>query len=303
MKILIGIDGSEQADTALRWGLTEARLRAAAVTVVHAMPAHDTHGGERHRPYAQRIVLAHELLAKAVARAATVDDDMASIETVAVVDDVPARALLERTAECDLVVVGSRGRGGFAGLLLGSVSQQVSAHAPVPVAVIPTDRGEDRRRDPGAIREIVVGVDGSRQSVGALRWALREADLRHCPLTAVYVYPDPAASLTGDVVTGISQMWTRSFTARSHDTAVRELDELLAREAPSAAATVERSAVAGSAAALLVDEAADPATMLVLGNRGRGGFAGLLLGSVTHQCLHHARGPVVVVHHRPGTGS
>lgn len=298
MRILIGIDGSEHADRALRWGLHEAGLHDATVTVVHALRAHASNGAsQRSGRYEEQVASAHDLVANALTRAGALDDGNGDLKTIAIIDDVPARVLLSHARDHDLVVVGSRGRGGFAGLLLGSVSQQVSMHADVPVAVIPTDRGEDRRRDPESIREIVVGVDGSPHSVAALRWAVDEAVIRHCPVTAVYVYPHPAATLTPDVLAALNRAGVEAFGARMHEAAQRRLDDVVAREVPaSAEVDVERAAVAGAAGSVLVDEAADPATMLVLGSRGRGGFTGLLLGSVSQQCLHHARGPVVVVH-------
>jgi nucleotide-binding universal stress UspA family protein len=298
MKILIGIDGSEQADRALRWGLHEAGLQNATVTVVHALRAHASNGAaEQSGRYEERVAAAHDLIASAVTRAGAPRDGDSELRTVAIIDDVPARVLLRHARDHDLVVVGSRGRGGFAGLLLGSVSQQVSMHADVPVAVIPTDRGEDRRRDPESTREIVVGVDGSSHSIAALRWAIDEASVRHCPVTAVHVYPHPATTLTPDVLAALNRAGVEAFGARTHEAAQRRLDDVVAREVPaSAQVDVERAVVAGAAGSVLVDEAADPATMLVLGGRGRGGFAGLLLGSVSQQCLHHARGPVVVVH-------
>ena len=295
MKILIGVDGSGHAERALWWGLQEARFHGASVTVLYAFHVPEFTGPlDRPVAHEQERAAAQELVAKAVAGAG--DDVEVDIETVATITDVAARVLLDHARHHDLVVVGSRGRGGFSGLLLGSVSQQVSAHAGVPVAVIPS--GRDGDPGPEAVRSIVVGVDGSPHSVQALRWAVDEARVRHCPLTAVYVYPSPAVTLTSDVLAGLNQVALESFYARSAAVAQRVLDELIAeRVAPADVAAIERRVVEGSAAPFLVDEAADPSTMLVVGSRGRGGFAGLLLGSVSQQCLHHARGPVVVVHH------
>lgn len=296
MRILIGIDGSEQAQRALRWGLREAALHAADVSIVHVFPVPVLRGaGDHRRSDRERRSAAHELAANAVARAGALDDVTIDIDVIPGINGAIAGVLLDRARDSDLVVVGSRGRGGFSGLLLGSVSQQVSAHAPVPVAVIPTDRDADGPSD--AVREIVVGVDGSRHAVAALRWAVREAQVRKCPLTALYVYPPPAATLTSDVIAGLEQAVVESFYAHSYKIAQDVVDELIAREYPGAATTIKTRVAEGSAGHMLVDEAADPETMLVVGSRGRGGFAGLLLGSVSQQCLHHARGPVVVVHH------
>jgi nucleotide-binding universal stress UspA family protein len=137
-RIVVGVDTSEGARRALRWAIEEARLRAAQVTVVHAwllptlvstpfgtVPI-DVHGFEE--------AAAAELDAFLDAELADVADVTVERQSVA---GGPASALIEAAADASLVVVGTRGRGGFAGLLLGSVSQQVIHHAPCPVVVVP----------------------------------------------------------------------------------------------------------------------------------------------------------------------
>ena len=138
-------------------------------------------------------------------------------------------------------------------------------------------------------RSIVVGVDGSEHSKAALRWALEEARLRGAALRVVHAwwaYPalvpgTPIVSADWDALREEAQEFARRFVA---DTIGEPED-------------VEISAVAphGTAAPVLV-EAAKDAELLVVGSRGHGGFAGLLLGSVSQQCAHHARCPLVVVH-------
>ena len=133
-RVVVGVDGSEAAAAALRWAAEEARLRGAALTVVHAWevpyPAEITFAGGT---YAAMEQAAHEVVADALADAGLVADEVEHL----VVQSTPSRAILEAAAEATLVVVGSRGRGGFAGLLLGSVSHQVSQHAGCPVVVAP----------------------------------------------------------------------------------------------------------------------------------------------------------------------
>jgi len=143
---------------------------------------------------------------------------------------------------------------------------------------------------------IVVGVDGSTGSVEALRWAVDEARRRGDTVEAVAVWHYPV--LTADALSGSAtpvDVETLAGNARA------ALEDTLARAVPDEAdrAAVTRTVVEGSPGHALV-EAARGAGLLVVGSRGLGGFAGLLLGSVSNHCVHHAGCPVTVV--RPGSG-
>lgn len=138
---------------------------------------------------------------------------------------------------------------------------------------------------------IVVGVDGSAESIDALRWALEEACLRHSRLRAVHAWSYPIAFA--------GPGFSAPLDAELIDDLRRNADQVLERaleEAGTAGAEVEieRAAPEGPAAQMLV-EAAGNAELLVVGSRGHGGFAGLLLGSVSQQCAHHAPCPIVIV--------
>lgn len=146
----------------------------------------------------------------------------------------------------------------------------------------------------GGSAMIVVGVDGSESSLAALRWAIEEAQLRRSTVKAVYTWSAP---LTGGgfeyVPTDVLNHEHLAASAR------RALDEWIdAAGGETAGVEIEREAVRGAAAHVLVTAAADT-ELLVIGSRGHGGFAGLLLGSVSQQCAHHARCPVVIVRTRP----
>lgn len=152
---------------------------------------------------------------------------------------------------------------------------------------------------------VVVGVDGSAGSVEALRWALAEARLRKSPLRAVHAwmfgyvggtidgYPSLGGSLDAYGSLGIDP-------GDLHRAAEDLLDRALADAgADTEGVEIERQVVQGSAAEALMT-AVDENDLLVVGSRGHGGFAELLLGSVSQQCVHHAPCPVVVVHsHKP----
>jgi nucleotide-binding universal stress UspA family protein len=129
---------------------------------------------------------------------------------------------------------------------------------------------------------VIVGVDGSAASKRALRWAADYAVALHAPLEAVAVWEMPA-----------TYGWiTETADASPTDTALKGLESVIAEvvgDTPHCAATVSR----GHAAYVLV-EASKRADLLVLGSRGMGGFKGMLLGSVSNYCVHHADCPVVV---------
>ena len=139
-RIVVGVDGSQGARAALEWALAEARLRGDTLEVVHAWhaPPHmipgcmpgPTAGGEEAidgmREQAERLLSTRSELGRTRRRA-----------RINRTDGPRANSLLDVVKGADLLVVGTRGRGGFTGLLLGSVSQQVSHHAPCPVVVVP----------------------------------------------------------------------------------------------------------------------------------------------------------------------
>jgi nucleotide-binding universal stress UspA family protein len=142
-RIVVGIDGSQGARRALEWAVAEAKLRDAHVVVIHAWlePAAVAVGS---------VVTAGGVEPEVFEDAAwrIVTDLLAEVDTTGlpqgiethVVAGGPARALLDAAKDADLIVVGSRGLGGFSGLLLGSVSQQVAHHATSPVVIIPSPR-------------------------------------------------------------------------------------------------------------------------------------------------------------------
>ena len=135
---------------------------------------------------------------------------------------------------------------------------------------------------------IVVGVDASQEARAALEWAIAEARLRGAPLRVVHAF---AALAGAGTPTRVSAEWYPQLEREAEE----ELREVVAA-APALAelAGVEEKVMPGNPAHVLVEESRD-AGLLVVGSRGRGGFAGLLLGSVSQQCVQHAHCPVVVV--------
>jgi len=149
---------------------------------------------------------------------------------------------------------------------------------------------------------IVVGVDGSSESRQALRWALTEASYRRTSLHVVWVL-HPAMEVEhippiGPLVAApiyVPSEEERDEVRRRTEQQLESIVAKVEREMPEAAdVPIERVVVAGHPAEMLLD-AASGAELLVVGSRGRGGFAGLLLGSVSQTCAHHANCPVVIV--------
>lgn len=152
--IVVGVDGSQGSDAALRWALDEARLRNATLRVVHTyetpqptvadagigLPAPAAHAvfspDELERIQANAEKVAHGVIDSSLGRVAGESDDRPKIERTTR-SGSPAHALIEEGREAELLVVGSRGRGGFVGLLLGSVSQQIAHHPPCPLVILP----------------------------------------------------------------------------------------------------------------------------------------------------------------------
>jgi nucleotide-binding universal stress UspA family protein len=190
--------------------------------------------------------------------------------TDAVVTGSAVSVLGAESRSADLVVVGARGVGGFVGMLLGSTAVSLASHTRCPVMVV---RGEPTDAAP-----IVLAVDGSAVGEAAVEFAFAEAALRKAAILAVHAWlPDHAPPGTGV------------------ESAERLLAEALAGFAERYPDVVVRYEVLSGEPRETLIEASGNAQLMVVGARGRGGFAGLLLGSVSQAVLHHAHCPVTVV--------
>ncbi|MGE0878217.1 MAG: universal stress protein, partial [Acidimicrobiia bacterium] len=279
--IVVGIDGSESSTAALQWALDEAQVRSATVKAVRVwrMPyVGDFAGPAVAAVDPNELADANRELLDSVVDAALATRSDITVERV-VRDGNPAAELADEAADADLLVVGSRGRGGFAELMLGSVSHQVAAHAPCPVAIV---RGDVVRRRQG---RVVVGIDGSEASKKALAWATEEARLRGAELHLVYASTDPLPEGKYEMSAG-EQPYSDPALLVSNALEVVAAE----RDAPNTFTHI----VDDTPANALLNEAKD-AAMVVVSSRGRGGFKSLVLGSVSHQVAVHAPCPVVVV--------
>lgn len=276
-RIVVGVDGSPNALVALRWAVEEAGLDGATVEALLAWNLLDQHhldGSDSFDPGYD------EDAAQAAVSAWVVEavGDQANV-TPRTVLDVPVRALLEAGDTADLLVVGARGRGGFEGLLLGSVSERVAEHTRRPVAVV-------RAGAPVRGGRVVVGVDGSGPSSDALRWAVAEARVRDAELDVVHAWriPTMAASAYAPTFVSYDDLEVAGRTV---------LDDALAASALDGVSAHGHLAYDSAAGALV--ERGRGAGLVVVGTRGHGRLSGALLGSVSRQVIHHAPCPVVVV--------
>ena len=283
-RIVVGLDGSDESRSALRWAVAEAAIWDAELDVVHAWdfpfvivppPMNFTYPAD-----IEALERSAEALLDAEVEAVRVHTGPSprQVEKI-IVRDTATRALLETAKGADLLVVGSRGHGGFTGLLLGSVSNQCVHHAPCPVTVV------RESVDSSTHTRIVVGVDGSACGHEALTWAIAEAAARQQPLVALAAWSwlDQPGKLDPDYS-------EKDVTAMAQAAVDRALGEVRG----GSDLDIEIRPVNDLPARALI-EASSEAGLLVVGSRGLGGFRGLLLGSVSNNAVHHAHCPVVVV--------
>jgi nucleotide-binding universal stress UspA family protein len=287
-QIVVGIDGSTQSLHALDWAAQEATARGVGLTLVSAytLPALYAPMLDGGYPGLDDTAIragAEQILATAAARVPSSGPD---VKTRLVVEDA-AGSLVEASREAGLVVVGTRGRGGFAGRLLGTVSSALPAHAACPTVVVPLRQGRQEATAPP--RRIVVGVDGSPSSQVALHQAVDEARLWQADLVAVAAVPIARAA-------GVLS-WLP--TAVDTEQILREQETIVTAQVEQVAGDLDVRCVVldGTGAELLTKFSAD-ADLVVVGSRGRGGFAGLLLGSTSQAVLHHSACAVMVVNDR-----
>ena len=279
--LVVGVDGSAHARDALAWAVDEAVARGAELVVVGVAPtAPDrvpgwwTQAGDIEATW-QAVV------DDAVGLAFTRDPSVPVRGTVRW--GAAADELVGAASAADLLVVGARGAGGFTGLLVGSVADRCLRRARGPVAVVRPAAPADRVGEWGG--RVVVGIDGSDDARGALRWALDDARLHHGSVEAVVAWQYPP---------------THAVVA----TAALRFAEAAEEVGRRARADAERLAPGVPVTVTVVDEAIVPAlvdrargaALLVVGSHGQGAYRDVLLGSVAAQCAHHAECTVVVVH-------
>jgi len=283
--IVVGYDGSTGSQDALRGATDEADRTMAPLRIVEAfeivIAARPSPG---HVVPLEAVRTAREEGLASVAESIRLHHPDLTVETTLVGGAAP-KVLIEAAEDARLVVLGSRGLGGWSGLLVGSVAVQVTTHAACPVLVIPHDPRPHAQHQP----TIVVGVDGSKASAKAIDFAFDQAEARHARVVAVHAWTSPFLTYAD----GASML-------QFDEEKIQEESQLLVAESVAGAAAdhpdVEWTTqlVSGSPAEALVRRS-ESADLMVVGSRGHGGFTGLLLGSVSQTVLHHTRSPIAIV--------
>lgn len=292
--IVVGIDGSEQSNCALVWAAREAKLRKLPLHLVTAytVPIFAASGLDGGYATVDDDVIrqgAEAVLRESAAKVAHLDVDMdARVE-----NGDAAGVLLEMSETAELLVFGSRGRGGFIGRLLGSVSTALPAHSKCATVTVPLScakRFDDAAAEAPAKpieKVVVVGVDGSDQARYAVLLAAEQAERSGCTLRIICAVQPYTGSLA----------WMPAPVDR--EALFAEIQEQLDAgerwlRSHFPKLPIEVQLIEGAAVEVLV-KATETAELLVMGTRGRGGFAGMMLGSTTDGVRHHAKGPIMVV--------
>lgn len=278
--IIVGVDGSPSSNEAVRWAALEAARQHAPLLLILTdliplgyVPGNGFYQTEiDNQAIAGRATLA-EAKVLAEATVGTVDVQTEFVTGSAI------QTLLDRSKDARMLVVGSRGLGAFRSSLLGSVSTALAMHAHCPVAVI-RDARVSATPDAGSV---VVGIDGSATSVHAIGIAFDQASKRGVELVAVHAWMDTSQFALEGTDWQIAE-----------DTEAAVFSESLAGwhdQYPDVG--VRRVLVKDRPVRQLLEESAT-AQLLVVGSHGRGGFAGMLLGSTSRALLHTAECPIIV---------
>ncbi|MER6171501.1 universal stress protein [Streptosporangium sp. NPDC001681] len=279
--VIVGVDGSDSSLQAVTWAAREAALRNAPLHLVHVtlrwaydvpLVPQPAHWGPAAESASRRLLRHASERALAAAPTVTVSTEIA--------DGATAEAIIAAAETAQMIVVGSRGRGGFAGLLLGSVSRALADRSPCPVVVVGQPRTEHGT-------EIAVGVTGRPGQEHILEFAFHEAMLRGLPLRMVHAWIHPAVRAPGDMqplvfdLEGVGQEEARLLAESIGGWRERFPDvpivEQVVHEHPARA---------------LIDASAS-AELVVVGAPG----SAWLLGSTVHALLPHAHAPVAVIQH------
>ncbi|WP_018352481.1 universal stress protein [Longispora albida] len=275
-EIVAGVDASPAAGAALAWAAEAAQRRQCALRVIHAyqrawvdlpIPVPPDEG--------EALRAAETLVAEAVSEARMLAPGI-EVTGAALLGD-PATLLIEQSQDATLLVTGSRGRDGFAGLLLGSVALRVASHAPVPVVIVRADAYQ-------ADGPVVAGVDTERDQA-AVELAVAEAAASGCGLTVIRAWDPPALRYPG-----LPDDYAAEMETAERHWLTQLVSQALARHPQ---VRVDIQLYSGGPARALV-EASRHARLVVAGTRGYGGLRALLVGATGLQLLHHAHCPVLI---------
>jgi nucleotide-binding universal stress UspA family protein len=281
MTILVGTDGTDYGMAAVEWAAIEAQRRRAPLRIVHAF---DWDWHESRFDIGNEYIdvgrhLAEAVVAEATGRARECAPDI-DIETDTLIGHATP-SLLAAARGAELLVVGSRGRGGFGGLLLGSVSQRLATHATCPVAVI---RGHDVPGGP-----IVAGIDDSPAADQVLAAAFEEAAVQACSLVVLRSLAPALPPWLADV------RRADLLSPADRDAELSRIEDQLAPWRDKYPGVLGETVLTHDTAASALVAGSRESRLVVVGSRGHGAVGGSLLGAVGMQLLHHAASPVLIV--------
>ena len=292
--VVVGVDGSDASREAVRWAAAEAARWGRPLRIVSAVGLGDlvsveegsTGAAVKHaRAGGEALLDDATQLAHEAAGDVLGEDHELEVSTGLHLREAASSALMHEAADGDLLVVGPRGQGGVAGLLLGSTAVALAQQAPCPLVVV---RGAHHLAAGEAAGRVVVGTDGSSLSAPAVRFAFAEAERRGVGLVAVRAWTRPW--IPGPVPNDDVLDWS-GLEAQAHESLTKALEE--SRSAHPDVDVLEK--VVGDRAGTALLELSPGAELLVVGSRGRGRLASAVLGSVSHYLLHHAQCPVALV--------
>jgi nucleotide-binding universal stress UspA family protein len=281
--ILVGVDGSPESDAAVRWAAGEAVLRGLPITLMHVIPPIVVSWPARYleSSYVEwQEENARHVIEQAQKTLLSIHGDSGPPVSAQVRRDGILTELAGASVDATMVVVGSRGLGPVGGAVLGSVSRSLLHHARCPIAVIKADAAQPA----GPTSPVLLGIDGSPASEAATAFAFDAASRRKVDLVALHAWSDVG------VFPVVGMDW-HEYEDEGHEV----LAERLAgwhEQYPDV--NVRRRIVCDRPARWLIDES-KRAQLVVVGSRGRGGIANMLLGSVSTAVAESATPPVIVV--------
>ena len=284
--VIVGVDGSEESLLAVEWAAQEARRHSSPLQIVSApdvMPRIHAY----HASPAEIAAALRGISARALAAGMTRSEEVAPglpVDT-RLLSGSPAVAVADSGSDASMLVVGARGAGGFAAMMLGSVSRYVAAWAPCPVVVV-------REETTAVHREIAVGVRDPEEAAGALAFAFEEAALRGADLAAVHTwYWLPSAPIAIGPAGVLVPPDPRQIMVEAGRHLAAALEQWRGKYPD---VRVRHDVIRGHAARVLASYSAR-ADLVVLGRHGHPASPGPGIGSVQHAVLDHAHGPVAVV--------